>query len=352
MLSKFYEKICHNYSEFKSELEALSDRTTMIAVKSNQLNVFPALNEVTAIENFKLSVADNTSEKLSYHPKDNTLTVLEKLGPQFGTRKLDLLDLGSEFFKIRDEWEHESQIIMEYNNDLFVVSPLAYQTLLQRVQLAGEYFSEPTLIRGQLIANVLKDITKALTIITRSYDGTNVIFAVNSSKYVYLPQTKILDVADIIKERMSEYKFVKGYVSNEYADLYLEFPNEGDKIVEAYPELELSNEIVPVLNICKSDIGTSSFKVALCWRIKSSIIKGPQKSFKHMGQLDMAEVIKTALWLFDKATILPEKLCEFLEMEVPKSCNLMEVLNTTSKKNQIRHGYWQKQSQAVSRRNL
>ena len=96
--------------------------------------------------------------------------------------------------------------------------------------------------------------------------------------------------------------------------VYVEFTKERDRIAASY---DLSKDITPGIYVATSDTADSSFRIREYWNIGSNYIIGNEVSRKHIGAVDMEELIDSMKRkIFGEYQYVPQRLSELSEIEI------------------------------------
>ena len=218
--------------------------------------------------------------------------------------------------KLLSEFEHQTKLMLKIGKATFFTSSNLCTTFGQRTGIKGDAAVIPTLERDLLSARYLNN-NNEISFIVRDVEGVKKVFAALSGNYAYVPQSFLCDVINRVQSESKLGTVVCNdwNVSNQLAEIYLEFPDKAEEIATVY---ELNDDIVPGLYLAKSDVGECSITVRATYRInKSALVITDEIKRKHSGKIDIDELLNDIDELtYSKYTKLPDKLCELLATDI------------------------------------
>lgn len=177
--------------------------------------------------------------------------------------------------------------------------------------ITGPYFIVPS--KEAVIAIAKAASEKKVTVISRTNDGIEKVFAIRSAKYVPIDQRLIFSLVNEV-EYACETSLVwsRFTIGNLMTELVLKLEAEGKRLQEEY---RLPEDYVPYLVVQTSDTGDCSFRIREGWKKGNSLFYGGTVAHIHKGEFneeDFAKVVRTEI--FDKLCEFPKKLIEASEI--------------------------------------
>lgn len=214
-----------------------------------------------------------------------------------------------------DELKNKSKLLLSIGGSVYIVSPVAFNTLNNRAKLGGDAMSTPSVGRAVECAKsfFLHKPTK-IQFIIRNKDKAKMVMAAHSEKYAYVPQTVLLDIYNKIAADFGNPKCLWWEVTHEVTQCYVTFPEIASEIAATY---ELPDNIVPGLYIGTSDSADGSLAIRGFWSIKNNIIGGQSLRRNHRGVVDTEKFVDKA-WqtIFADYNSVPERLTELLTIDI------------------------------------
>lgn len=206
-------------------------------------------------------------------------------------------------------------MIWGYGKDLFFVSEKQLQTFGMRVDMSGSSLLDATLERNVHMAQLLnKD--EEMTLIIRTVEGVDKVYAALSKKYSYIPQSILMTIVEKFdpKGTLGKMKCREWSVSHGMTRIELEFPEKAKELQAAYG---LKDTLIPGIILEKSDIGECSITIKGSWRYGAYPVVESEIKRKHTGTIDIEKiVIEAQEEIFEKYTLLPERLCELMSIDI------------------------------------
>ena len=238
-----------------------------------------------------------------------------------GVPRLSTNRLKTEFLKTitdKDRFLNElkkNKVFFTNGRSLYFVGENFISTFGLRVDMSGESLLDNTLERNVHIAQRLNN-NDEMTLIIRNVEGVDKIYAALSAKYAYIKQSVLMDII----ERFDPAKKLGKIVCNRWeitqtrTRIELEFPEKAKELQATY---KLKDTLVPGLILEKSDVGECSVTIKGTWRLGNHPMVEREIKKKHIGNIDIEQIVKQAKEeIFDKYTILPERLCELMLIDV------------------------------------
>ena len=329
-LHKNFEATGNTWEGFEDAILSIDNATSLISCRSEDLSMAAILDDyedaqeaatmfLTDCESKSFDdTADYWQQKITkYSRKDCWLFFY--MSPQNRTafRSID-----KEYFRKRDfskeliaELSTQSKMLIINDEKFYAVSPLAFTTLLRRAGLGGDTMNSPCLGR---VLEIFKSLqwrnVQDVSIIARHSGNANMILAVHSDKYCYMPQTILCDIYHEIAANLGNPKCDKWVVNHEISCCYVNFPEVGEDFAATY---DLPNSVVPGIYFGTSDSGDSSLTIRGYWKVNGHILGGECYKRSHRGEIDVADfVTSVGNKFFAQYNKVPERLCELLKIKV------------------------------------
>lgn len=220
------------------------------------------------------------------------------------------------------EMLYTSKLMFRFFNASYFVSEKSYFTLSQKLGM-DDCINFPSLERDIFISHIMQKKKDTWKICVREMgEGKGKvmkIFAAFSDKYVYIPQTVILDILKRLSDNdvLGRGKCKDWFINHDLTEVVLQFDEKADEIRKSYSK-EL--DIIPALRIVTSDIGKSSFIVQAIWKKSTSgaYVVQDEISLRHTTKnIFSNKIIETVEEkLFPVFSKLPERLLDLMEMDV------------------------------------
>lgn len=311
MLEKNYNIKITDFDEFKKSVEKHSEITSQINFRLNKVKVVGVISE----SDYTLAVKNGfiNSDKCKF-PSDEEEVIYEYDNGVFSFRtvKKGTIKVPS---TIRTEFKRKSQMIFIIDDKKYYISPMAYNTMLQRLGLSCTYYNSNTSFnRAIAVCNALYlNGSEEVKAIYREADNFRCIYAINSTLYAFDKQNILLDLLHQLSTEVS-FIFDYAYISNSKVDIYLTCNDEKLKLDKKYT----NSNITPGLHIRNSDVGTSGFLIALTWKVNSVIIEEEEKPVRHIGKMDFDKIIKKAKRKTQKYELCYLSLKNMKKIKLPK----------------------------------
>jgi hypothetical protein len=232
-----------------------------------------------------------------------------------------------DFESLIKEAENKTKLILVYDNTPIFTSAEFPLSVFQQYDETMCYLDKPSLGRDISMAERFEG-EKEVTIILRTINSISKVYAMRSSRYLYIRQSILLDIMEEIQKRevyyKEEYKKEKSekvpfvcrawHIDNKSSWIELEFQSLGHEIKRRY---DFNDDIVPGVKIITSDTGFSSLRIQSIWRISNTICIEHEFSRKHTGtkkHREMSEEFKASVFdemnqeILTKYVELPQKL--------------------------------------------
>ena len=260
------------YSASDEALSGIADltaRTDMMVVSTDDIEVLPLC---------RYQSLDGAEDAAVFHElSKDSLVGFMYYGTMFPLVQTKRTDLGEELY---GEMEDTTGFMMLIAGEKYLVSRLAYLTLLQMVHLGGSNSVDSQgIFRDLHLAEALFTAKRSLKILFREAGGVRKIFAFFSPKYTYLAQEDWINavVKSFRKAKVAEYA-----LSNTRTDVFV--------------ALEEGQEDAPCkgLMLSDSDTGHAAITISSIWYVRGTYAISESKSIKHIRGLSMDEIVDTA----------------------------------------------------------
>lgn len=311
MLERNYNIKITDFDEFKKSVEKHSKITSQINFRLNQVKVVG----VISVSDYTLAVKNGfiNSDKCIFPSEDEEVIYEFDNGVfNYHTVKKGTIKVPS---TIQTEFKRKSQMIFIIDDKRYYISPMAYNTMLQRLGLSCTYYNSNTSFnRAIAVCNALYlNGSEEVKAIYREADNFRCIYAINSTLYAFYKQNILLDLLHQLSTEVS-FIFDYAYISNSKVDIYLTCNDEKLKLDKKYT----NSNITPGLHIRNSDVGTSGFLIALTWKVNSVIIEEEEKPVRHIGKMDFDKIIKKAKRKTQKYELCYLSLKNMKKIKLPK----------------------------------
>ncbi len=228
--------------------------------------------------------------------------------------------------KIEDVYKNGGfdELINELKNTKFMIADSLgrlnfvsdnFLATAERFGLKGNFLATPNVNRDSAIERQFVDDFKC-TLVLKRYKNITKAFSLLSGKYQPIDQKVLFNIINALSKDESLGKPVcrKWEVTNFMTSVYIEFPKKADELQSFYG---LSEKFVPGLWLATSDTGHCSLKVRGTWRHKDSITFDKEILKKHLGEIDIAKIVKEVEnTIFAEYNKLPERLCELMMQDI------------------------------------
>lgn len=227
---------------------------------------------------------------------------------------------------------------------LYHLSFMALPTLAQRLGITSAAIDRRCLASDMLIAELLNN-PKACTLIIKHFKGIGKVVAVMSDSYAKIKLHELCTVANDLSEECHDGQSTCGGkrlgkmvcegwdITHERSSIAFSFPEFAAEVSEMY---NLKQTMTPCVELLTSDMGECAFTAKAYWRmedgsrIAGDIYRKEHRKVKaarvnHSDEgIDIEQVEKEIREkIFDKYTILPERLMELMSIDIsPSSLDL------------------------------
>lgn len=246
--------------------------------------------------------------------------------------------------KMFKELIHKNRTILKrqtnVSRDFFHLSAMAIPTLAQRLGVTSAAIEKRCLASDILIAELLHS-PKACTLIIKHFRGVGKIVAVMSDSYAKIKLRELWTVASDLSEE-SKNRTATGMtkklgpmvcegwdITHERCSISFSFPEYAKEVSEIY---HLPKTMIPCVELMTSDMGECAFTAKAYWKLEdgSKIIgeiyrkehrkpKATRRNYSDEG-IDIELVEKEIREkIFDKYTILPERLMALMGIDISPS---------------------------------
>lgn len=187
---------------------------------------------------------------------------------------------------------------------------------LQPFGVNGDFLSQKSFERDQLIAKLFGEKGLWRTLVTRNYNGIVKVFSMLGERYKHLPQDILLKIYEELTGGgiMGRPECKCWEMTHFMTRIQIEFPEKADEFQTVYG---LSHKIVPGITLETSDTGDCSVRVKGTWRIKNSTSIHEEVQKKHQGDWSVEELLEdTNNDIFSEYTKLPEALCDLMSCDI------------------------------------
>lgn len=246
-----------------------------------------------AVKKLKDAVASH--DKIRYDDLEKNLSVIEKVLqsteriPSFNRQFISLKSMESSgiteetFLKLTKDVKFA--LYKEATGEVLFVSPMAWNTLVQRLSVGKDVSNTNNVIRDLYLASRMKTADSANFIIRR--DGkTRVLVAAPSTRNGYFPQTEIQKIYGEIA-RTANIRYSYGYVGAADSVVGFDFPDEEKYIREKY-----GIDVVPGIEFRISDTCSTGIYVSQYYKVNGVRIYSPNCAHKeHRGKFTYEDVL-------------------------------------------------------------
>ena len=164
-------------------------------------------------------------------------------------------------------------------------------------------------------ARKMGELKTPATLICRTNEYCKKVLSMGSKKYGYIPQTMIKRVIQFLETELGDIVCYHWTVTPEYTQIFMEFPKKAEELRRMYG---LKDDFVPGIQIETSDARGSAFRIISSWRKGCSIMSMDEWSKQHRNNLLNIQELELAVRenIFDKFTVLPERLCDLLKINL------------------------------------
>ena len=223
---------------------------------------------------------------------------------------LDLLDEVSE--EISEQAVEDGMMLSMKDNEeeQYLVSPLAYSTLGQRIDLTGSATLFPSLARECIIAEHIGHHAKEkhCTAVIKGSCGVKKIFAFLSPEYMHVPLKTLNTLADTLatKSGLGRAECLNWSIDHKVVQITYAFPEYGRELSRLY-DVE---PMVPCVKLMTSDTGECSVRGEGLWQMESGdMVYANEYSRTHRGTFDVDEICKGVRQnIFDRYREFPQQM--------------------------------------------
>ena len=217
---------------------------------------------------------------------------------------------------------NESKTILINDGQVFLVSPIAVPSLLNRASVSGDSMFAPSYGRTMQMYTALthkRPQTCSFIVRKNPKTRTKVLFAAHSNSYKYVRQTVLQSVYDSLELGIPTCH--KWHISHRISCCYLDYKDKAKELADTY---KLPIDVVPGVYLATSDTGDCALTVAEYFKIGNSIIIGKSVTKKHTKNASAEFEKEVNETIFADYRCVPERLCELLTIDVDgkdiKSC--------------------------------
>lgn len=257
-----------------------------------------------------------------------------QFGGHVDEENLDVSELCGDKEDLIDEIVEQNSLMLRQvgkKEGQMYVSQNLFNTLGQRIVCDGKTLAHNCTGRDLLVAEMLKEYEKLrATLVVKSFEGTEKIFAIMSDKYAAVPLSSIATVVEALAtdDRLGKPHCTGWEITHKEVCITFEFPEYAEEIRKTYG---LKDSMMPCVKFMTSDIGECSFVAKGYWRYrhaasvtfsgateKDSFVPDMEFSKEHRGNTINVDSIKKGVEenIFDKYTVLPERLAELMSIEL------------------------------------
>jgi hypothetical protein len=221
------------------------------------------------------------------------------------------------------ETSEATKTMLIYTNKASFVSSFALDDIANAAGVGGSCVHEPCDQLHSLIVYHYNRTPKLVSLIIRvSEEGTEKLFAVRSNGYTYVPQSILCEIMDLFSGKIGKLQCTDFKISHESSRIHLTFPEVGKDIAGVYG---LPDDIVPGLTLITSDVGENSITAVGTLSIRGAVITPEVFMRQHRGKIDSVD-IKNSIEqrIFSRYSLLPERLCDLLCIEVSSPFDMIE----------------------------
>lgn len=243
--------------------------------------------------------------------------------------------------KMLKELTYKNQTMLIRKTDVsqgfYHLSSMAIPTLAQRLGITSAAIERRCLASDMLIAELLHS-PKTCTLIVKHFKGVGKIVAVMSDSYARIKLRELWIVANDLSEGLKNENTTgiekklgpmvcEGWdITHERCSISFSFPRYAREVTEMY---HLPDTMIPCVELMTSDIGECAFTAKAYWKLEngSKIIgdiyrkehrKQKAKRRNHGEEGIDIELVEQEIRekIFDKYTILPERLMELMALDI------------------------------------
>lgn len=339
-LHRYFEASGRDIESFFETIAEMDASTELIKVQPSKIKIYAVYNTESEAQELALmltmgeeriwdnSVVERIVQDFKNRSAKGEITTL-KMSPNATmafvpiTRgKLMNHDVSEELLQ---DLEKESKMIMVIEDKTYIVSPLAFTTLLRRAKLGGDVMNSPGISRAIEIFKsfqwrILEPSERRAQVVCRKIGNARVLLAMHSGKYCYVPQMILKDIYEqftngnlggILGSPICD----RWAVNHEISYCYATFPDLAEEVGSVYNK----QNVVPGVYIGTSDSGDSSVTVRGYWKVGNGYVSCAENTFKrsHRGEIDIDELVNTAAAnLYAKYTLVPEQLMKLLSINI------------------------------------
>ncbi len=305
-----------DYEDFKTESAGMAEITKDLVAKGIDITFLSYCDIPSAQEEGKVSFYVLTRDYIQAFLAGERL----KIG------RISLSEIGEDLL---DELKATTGLMCIIRDEKYIVSDIAIPTLGIRASVNGDMTTgRQNLIRNMHFADAVFAKNEKIHFVYREEQiGTKAddspimarkIFAALGGAFSPVPQTIIADMADMIGDEsiMGRMDVREWCVDHLFTDLYVEFPEAAEEFKTAYG---VTDNIIPGIFLCTSDIGKSSIIARGTYRIEgySKSVVTDEVMIKHVGNLKAREICDRINGeILANVRVLPEALCSLISKEV------------------------------------
>lgn len=215
------------------------------------------------------------------------------------------------------------------NETFFLISPQAYSTLGQRINLPGAAMQYSSIGRECHIADHIANHKEKqyCTAVVKQDNGVDKIFAVLSETYKAIDLFVLKKITESLTttSKMGNPTCLRWYIDHYMAEIVLSFPDHGKEICDSYG----IEPMTPCVKLQSSDTGECAVRAVGFWKTnEGDEILTDEFSRTHKGKFTAADVVEGVKKdVFDKYEVLPKKLQELSFIPVTPKLDLSKAKN-------------------------
>lgn len=288
----------NSFDEFKKLITEFTAHTKAVKILGA---------DITFLSSCKIEKIQSEGKSIFHVLSEENIENFENYGYPIKAGALNVSDFGRELI---DECENTTQLIAIVDNEKFILSNIAMNTLARAVSLGGHGSKRSSLIRNLQIAEscYYKQDNMCLVYREATTDSGKLVkkvFGVMGDYYKLTPQTILIEAYDYMASIM-DVKCYNWEITHERTTLHIDLT---EKTFDCN-----GTKIVPGLIFKTSDTGKSQFYVDLVFRVASnssfSIVE--EITHKHTSPLAIDEIMDDCNILIDK---IEEQVLLFKELE-------------------------------------
>ena len=301
-----WQKTGNDIEDFKDIIKQIAEQTNFVKINSKELTV---LSYHGKTEDGKLEFVE--FNPIRVHNDNGAIAPHQflRIAPRAILSKGD-------FENLINEVTNDVGLLFYNGIKCMFVSKKVLTTKLLPFGINGDFLSEKSYARDLLIAKLFGSKALFRTLVTREENGITKVFSILGERYKSLSQDILVTIyealtkGDLMGSPACNHWEITHFMSN----IRIEFPDKADEFQTLYG---LPDKLVPGIILETSDTGDCSIRVKGFWRVKNSISLHSEVSKKHIGRLDIDNLLEEVNnSIFSEYTMFPEALCDLMSKNV------------------------------------